>query len=114
MKNNAITAPNLLLDIRQLIAQAKTRSYQAINAELTLLYWHIGMRLNQEVLKGERAEYGKQVMATLAAQLTQDFGKGWSEQLLRHCLRVAETFPDANILSALRRELIARNQGAYT
>jgi predicted nuclease of restriction endonuclease-like (RecB) superfamily len=105
MKSNAITTPNLLLDIRQLIAQAKTRSFQAINAELTLLYWHIGMRLNQEVLKGERAEYGKQVMATLAAQLTQDFGKGWSEQQLRHCLRIAETFPDADILYALRREL---------
>jgi predicted nuclease of restriction endonuclease-like (RecB) superfamily len=105
MENNTITTPNLLLDIRQLIAQAKTRTFQAINAELTLLYWHIGRRLNQEVLKGERAEYGKQVMATLAAQLTQDFGKGWSEQQLRHCLRVAETFPDVNILSALRREL---------
>lgn len=105
MTNNPITTTDLLLDIRQLIAQAKTRSFQAINAELTLLYWHIGTRLNQEVLKGERAAYGKQVMATLAAQLTQDFGKGWSEQQLRHCLRVAETFPDADILYALRREL---------
>jgi hypothetical protein len=114
MTNNLITTTDLLFDIRQLIAQAKTRTFQAINAELTLLYWHIGTRLNQEVLKGERAEYGKQVMATLAAQLTQDFGKGWSEQQLRHCLRVAETFPDADILSALRRELTARNQRAYT
>lgn len=57
------------------------------------------------MLKGERAQYGKQTIKTLAAHLTQDFGTGWSEQQLRHCLRAAETFPDANILYALRREL---------
>jgi len=41
----------------------------------------------------------------LAQQLTDDFGKGWSEQQLRHCLRLAETFPDEQILSTVRREL---------
>jgi predicted nuclease of restriction endonuclease-like (RecB) superfamily len=45
-------------------------------------------RLNV-VLRGTRAEYGR----------------GWSEQQLRHCLRAAEVFPDEAILSAVRREL---------
>lgn len=105
MANDLITTADLLKDIRGLIEEAKSRTFQAVNAELTLLYWHIGTRLQQEVLKGERAQYGKQTIKTLAAHLTQDFGAGWSEQQLRHCLRAAETFPDANILYALRREL---------
>lgn len=61
--------------------------------------------LQVEVLQGERAAYGQEVVKALAARLTTDYGKGWSEKQLRHCLRLAETFPDEAILSALRREL---------
>lgn len=95
----------LLADVRQLIADARQRVAIAVNAELTLLYWHVGQRIQVELLKGQRAEYGKRVVAELAHQLTADFGKGWSEQQLRHCMRLADVFADANILSTLQREL---------
>jgi predicted nuclease of restriction endonuclease-like (RecB) superfamily len=105
MASNSITTTDLLLDIQRLIEQAKTRSFQAINAELTLLYWHIGTRLQQEVLKGERAQYGKQTIKTLAAQLTQDFGKGWSERHLASCIQLSHCFKDEKILHTLCAEL---------
>lgn len=95
----------ILIDIRRLIDEARERAAVAVNAELTLLYWHVGRRIRTEVLKGQRAEYGKQIVATLARQLTAEYGKGWSEQQLRHCLRAAETFTDETILSTVRREL---------
>ena len=95
----------LLADIRQLIEHAKQRAATAVNAELSLLYWHIGRRIQTEVLQGHRAEYGKQIIAALAQQLTIDYGKGWSEKQLRHCLRVAEIFADEAIFSAVRRKL---------
>ncbi len=95
----------LLDDIRHLINAARQRVAVAVNAELTLLYWRIGRRINAEVLHGQRAEYGKQIVSSVAKQLTAEYGKGWSEQQLRHCLRVAETFPDEGILSTVRREL---------
>jgi predicted nuclease of restriction endonuclease-like (RecB) superfamily len=76
-----------------------------VNAELTLLYWHVGQRIQGELLKGQRAEYGKRVVVDLAQQLTADFGKGWSEQQLRHCMRLADVFADSNILSTVQREL---------
>ena len=95
----------MLTEIRQLIDSARQRVAMTVNAELTLLYWQIGRRIHAEVLQGQRAEYGKQIIATLAQQLTADYGKGWSEKHLRHCLRVAEIFSDEAILSALRREL---------
>jgi predicted nuclease of restriction endonuclease-like (RecB) superfamily len=95
----------ILIDIRRLIDEARERAAVAVNAELTLLYWHIGRRIKTEVLKGQRAEYGKQIVATLARHLTAEYGRGWSEQQLRHCLRAAETFTDETILSTLRREL---------
>jgi predicted nuclease of restriction endonuclease-like (RecB) superfamily len=70
-----------------------------------MLYWQIGRRINQEVLKEQRAEYGRQIVVSLARQLETEYGKGWSEKQLRHCLRFAETFPDEEIVSALRRQL---------
>jgi hypothetical protein len=95
----------LLADVRQLIADARQRVAITVNAELTLLYWHVGQRIQGELLKGQRAEYGKRVVAELAQQLTADFGKGWSEQQLRHCMRLADVFADSNILSTVQREL---------
>ena len=103
---NPISPSNpLLADVRLLIDAARQRVASTVNAELTQLYWHIGNRVNVELLQGQRAEYGKQVILELAKQLTNEFGKGWSEQQLRHCLRLAETFPDDQILSTVRREL---------
>ena len=95
----------LLADVRQLIDSARQRVASTVNAELTQLYWQIGSRVNAELLKGQRAQYGKQLVAELARQLTTDLGKGWSEQQLRHCVRLADTFPDDQILSTVRREL---------
>ncbi|MBA4251009.1 MAG: hypothetical protein C0425_05575 [Chlorobiaceae bacterium] len=37
----------------------------------------------------------------LARELTEEYGKGWSVQQLRHCLRIAETFPNQEILYSL-------------
>jgi predicted nuclease of restriction endonuclease-like (RecB) superfamily len=95
----------LFQEIRQLIDAAKHRAAIAINAEITLLYWQVGHRIHTEILQGQRAEYGKQIIATLAQQLTQTYGRGWSQKQLRHCLQFAETFPDEPIVSALRRQL---------
>jgi len=67
--------PPLLADVRQRIDAARQRVAQAVNAELTQLYWQIGRRISTELLHGQRADYGKQVMAELARQLTADFEK---------------------------------------
>ncbi|MGV2289531.1 PDDEXK nuclease domain-containing protein [Trinickia sp. YCB016] len=97
--------PTLLTEIRRLIDSARERVAAAVNAELTLLYWHVGRLVRQEVLCGDRAEYGQQLILSLARQLTAEYGRGWSEQQLRHCVRAADVFPDEAILSAVRREL---------
>ncbi|MFT4927379.1 MAG: putative nuclease of restriction endonuclease-like (RecB) superfamily [Phenylobacterium sp.] len=96
---------NLASDIKQLIQSAKQNAAVAVNAQLTSLYWQVGTRLSQALLKGERADYGKQVVAQLAKSLTGQFGKGWSTQQLRHCIKFAEVFTDEQIVSAARRQL---------
>jgi predicted nuclease of restriction endonuclease-like (RecB) superfamily len=95
----------LFTEIQTLIEQSKQRVAIAVNEQITLLYWHIGKRINQEILGNKRAEYGKEIIVRLSQELQQVYGKGWSEKHLRHCLRFAETFGDVEILSTLQREL---------
>lgn len=105
MKNEFNKNTEIVADIKALIEQSKQQVSIAVNATLTMLYWQVGNRINTEVLKDNRAEYGKQIVNTLSAQLTAVYGLGWSEKQLRHCLRFAETIKDEQIVSALRRQL---------
>jgi predicted nuclease of restriction endonuclease-like (RecB) superfamily len=104
-KGEPLAANDLFAEISTLINEAKGRAFVAVNAELTLLYWHLGQRIHKNVLQAKRADYGRQVIASLAQQLTRVYGSGWGEKQLRHCLQFAEAFPDEAIVSALRRQL---------
>ena len=95
----------LLADISQLIDTSKQRLAIAVNTELPMLYWHVGRHINEFILLGKRAAYGQKIVISLSKRLILKYGKGWSSQHLRHCLRIAETFPENQIVSALRRQL---------
>lgn len=102
---HANSKQNLFNDIASLIEKSRNHVAQTINAALSLLYWQIGKRINEEVLNNKRAEHGKQVVASLAKQLTEQYGKGWDEKTLRHCLRSAEIYSEKLIISAVQRQL---------
>ncbi|EGR4406460.1 DUF1016 domain-containing protein [Vibrio cholerae] len=92
-------------EVAALIRSAKQRAAAAINNEITLLYWQVGNRIRQEVLGGGRADYGKQVIATLATELTAQYGKGWSKRNLAQMVKFAEVFTDAHIVQTLSAQL---------
>ena len=56
LKETSITP--LVDDLRQIINQTRNRVAANVNAELTIMYWHIGERINRDVLGNQRAEYG--------------------------------------------------------
>jgi len=96
---------DLFAEIKALIEQSKQQIAIAINSTITTLYWEIGNRIRNDVLQNKRAKYGEEIVKHLSVNLTEQYGKGWSEKHLRHCLRFAETFPDSQIVSALQRQL---------
>jgi predicted nuclease of restriction endonuclease-like (RecB) superfamily len=95
----------LLGEIRALIESARQRSVAAVNSELTLLFWRVGQRIHTEVLAGERAGYGQEIVATLAAQLARDYGRGFAEKNLRRMMQFAAAFADEPIVVTLSRQL---------
>jgi hypothetical protein len=72
-------ADRLLSDIRGLIEQARQQVARAVNSAMVALYWHVGPRIRADILGGERAEYGEQIVSTLSQQLTREFGRGYSK-----------------------------------
>jgi hypothetical protein len=91
--------------IAELIKQAKTKVAITANTELTMLYWKVGKSVHQFVLQGNRAAYGKQIIINLSEMLTLNFGNGWGDKQLRHCIKAAETISEEQIVYAVRRQL---------
>ena len=95
----------LVTDLRELILSARQTVARGVNAMLVLLYWKVGQRIRQDVLREKRAEYGQEIFSTLSGKLVAEFGRGFSQQNLFRMADFAEAFPDQQILSTLSKEL---------
>ena len=105
MKKEVTLQESLITDLRTLINEARNKVALIINTEITLLYWHIGKRINEEVLGNQRAEYGKQIVSTVSTQLTKEYGRGFELRNLRRMMQFAQLFPDFQIVAPLARHL---------
>jgi predicted nuclease of restriction endonuclease-like (RecB) superfamily len=104
-RTQEVSSRSLLSDISRMIEEARSAVAVTVNAGLTILYWQIGKRIDQEILKGDRAEYGEEIVATLSRQLVEAYGRGFAEKNLRRMVQFANSFPDAEIVAALSRQL---------
>ena len=90
MKSAATT---LVEDVKKIIHQAKQQAYTAVNSAMVQAYWLIGRRIVIDEQGGqERAEYGKQIIASLSKELTEEFGKGFDEREIRKIRQFYLTF----------------------
>ena len=64
----------------------------------------IGKSIQMEVLKYERAEYGRRIIATLSQDLSAEFGRGYSYSALTRMVKFHGVAPDEEIVAALRRQ----------
>lgn len=95
----------LLTELRSLIESARQHVAQTANVTQTMLYWHVGLRVQNEVLKNERAEYGEQIVSTLSTQLVAEYGQAFGVRSLRRMVQFAEIFPDEKMVATLSQEL---------
>ena len=95
----------LFRDVANLIDETRKTVAYNINAALTYTYWKIGKRINDEILQHERAEYGTQIVASLAQQLQDTYGKGFEKSSLTRMMNFAVTFPNEEIVVSLIQQL---------
>ena len=86
-------------------ASSKQQTAVAVNATITMLYWQVGNRINTEILKTQRAEYGKQIVSVLSSHLMEEYGSSFSEKNLRRMMQFASVFKEKEIVVSLIRQL---------
>ena len=104
-KRSRVVSQKLVSDLHKIIQETRNHVAVTVNAAITIMYWHVGSRIRKDVLKNKRADYGKKILPALSAKLQSEFGRGWSERNLAYMIRMAEVFPDEQILHALCAKL---------
>lgn len=88
----ALTTQSLLQDACIIIDQAQATAYRQVNETLIKRNWLLGMRIQHEVLKDKRAEYGEQVVKALAKELTVKYGEGFTWRNLYNYIDFYSTY----------------------
>jgi len=95
----------LLQSIVSLIDNARNQIALTVNSELTQLYWNIGKQINEDVLRNNRADYGKNIILELSKELTVRFGTGFSKRNLHNFIKFNELYSDIQIVQTLSAQL---------
>ena len=100
-----LTDDSLFNELAQLIEDSQRQLVSAANSTLTMLFWQVGQRINQNILQNRRAEYGKQIVSTLSTQLKNKYGKNFELRNVQRMMQFAEQFTDIEIVVPLSRQL---------
>ncbi len=74
---------NLYLQIRDVLEEARSTAYRAVNFAMVQAYWHIGRVIVEEEQQGQTtAGYGEYLIRELSVRLTKEFGKGFDKRNL--------------------------------
>lgn len=84
----------LFQDSCKIIEQAQESAYRQVNETLIKRNWLLGMRIQHDVLKDQRAEYGEKVVRNLSKQLTIKYGTGFSRNNLYRFIAFYKSFPE--------------------
>jgi predicted nuclease of restriction endonuclease-like (RecB) superfamily len=94
--------PQLISEIKDLIAASRERAVRSVDFERVLMYWHIGKKIFEEEQNGEeRAGYGEALIQSLAAALEPTYGNSFSFRQLNLFRQFYRSFP---IMNALRSQ----------
>jgi predicted nuclease of restriction endonuclease-like (RecB) superfamily len=103
--NIATIEDNLINELAQIIEQSQKQIAVQANSALTILFWHIGNHIIQNVLHHKRADYSKQIVSTVSAQLENRFGRNFEVKNLRRMIQFAEQFTNYEIVVTVSRQL---------
>lgn len=98
-KNSSLDSEkNLIEELTRLIEISKQSLAIQANSVLSILFWRIGKRINDEILNYRRADYGKQIVSTVSTQLEMRFGKNFNERNVRRMIQFSDQFTDYELV----------------
>ena len=107
-------------DASRIVDVARSEAVRSVNAAMTAAYWMIGQRIVEFEQSGaERAAYGAALLARLAVDLTQRFGRGFSRQNIQQMRQFYLSFrmdqicqtPSGKSVSSPRERILQTTSG---
>lgn len=109
----------LFQQVVELLQNARQQVLRTVNQTMTITYFEIGRMIVEEEQSGkDRAEYGKQILKGLSQDLKQEFGRGFSIDVLERIrnfyliysksaslLRILEIKSSATVLRNLEEQI---------
>ncbi|MDR0940635.1 MAG: PDDEXK nuclease domain-containing protein, partial [Bacteroidales bacterium] len=110
-------AGNFIVQLKQIVQEARQKAYAAVNFAQVEANWLIGQQIVEQEQQGKkRADYGKQIIKLASEELTKEFGNGFSERTLRQFRQFYLMFPEvsnsANTVRQIQRTGFAESFGA--
>lgn len=85
---------SILADAKYIIETSQKTAYQAVNIALVQRNWLLGKRIAEEELKdSNRADYGTEIIVSLAKELSATYGKGFTKTNIYSFVQFYKSFP---------------------
>ena len=96
--------------IKEILDSARNKVYQTANFAMVEAYWQIGKSIIEEQGGEDRAEYGTGLIKELSAQMTKDFGRGFTVANLKN---MRQFYLDEAVKSQWSTRQLGRQIGSF-
>lgn len=100
-----LISQSLISDLTDLIESTRNKIVRTANSSLVMLYWHLGKRINEEILNNKRAGYGDKIIATLSQHLADIYGSGFNKSAITRMINFFKNYPESEIVATLSQQL---------
>lgn len=95
---------DLYSNIKSILDRSKLYAVKQVNHSLVLAYWTIGKLIKENMIEGDRAEYGKKILQQLSEKLILEYGSGFSSANLSRMASFYCYFKDKEIVATLSQQ----------
>ena len=96
---------NLYSGISEIIDSARQKVAVYVNTQSSMMFWHIGHYINEDLSYVTYSAYGEKILATLSQRLTATYGKGFTYSALTRMMKVALCYEDEEMFATLSQTL---------
>lgn len=100
-----VSSDDIKDDIISLVHSAKSHVARTYNSTQVYLSWFIGKRIEEELLQNKRAEYGDNLIESIAQTLTEKYGSGYTRSNIFRMVQFYRYFKEEQIVATLSRQL---------
>ena len=97
MQNNVLDK-NFYSQVKEILENARKKTYNAINFAMVEAYWEIGKSIVEKQGGNETAEYGSNLLSLLSKKLISEYGKGFTITNLKYMRQFYLTFQNRHAL----------------